>query len=442
MEKILNRLIKYSLIILAIFIPFREILATYTISSIKIIPDIIAYILLLLTIIKNKSKLNLKLYDIFYICFLSFGLISNLINNVSLISYLYQFRSITTMYVIFYVLRNNVLKYEDYKYPLYILYVVAVLLTSFSIIEILTNKCVMFPSSWALAITYKSNYVRAYSLMNNPNTFASFITIILILFNYLIKGEKKYQKVIKILFNIIILLGVFLSASRSAMVAIAFYFIYLVIVSTKNKSYKEIIIFLVILIVSFLITIAISNITDNLAIRCDASRLINTTNDESTQDKNKEPSVVNRFEEMASGKTIDNSVADGRIYHIKMGLKVFADHPLFGSGFGTFGSSASLIITPDIYEHYNLYKGFYADNEYIKVLAETGFIGALLYVSFVLSLFLNYRKEKINILLFVVFFFFGLLYNVFEIQALCFIFYLAINVIQIYNKKESSKNGK
>ena len=66
---------------------------------------------------------------------------------------------------------------------------------------------------------------------------------------------------------------------------------------------------------------------------------------------------------------------------------------MIGTGFGTFGSAASLMITPDIYSKYNLSSDFYSDNEYIKVVVEAGIVGTIAFGLFILSLLYEFFKS-------------------------------------------------
>jgi O-antigen ligase len=56
-----------------------------------------------------------------------------------------------------------------------------------------------------------------------------------------------------------------------------------------------------------------------------------------------------------------------------------ADHPLLGSGLGTFGGSAA--------QKYGYFTGISMDSVWIRVLTETGVIGFALYVSWLAGAF-------------------------------------------------------
>jgi O-antigen ligase len=72
--------------------------------------------------------------------------------------------------------------------------------------------------------------------------------------------------------------------------------------------------------------------------------------------------------------------AVGRVTLLKQGVAMAARHPLFGVGLDNFR----------VYSVYNLY----AHNNYIEILADTGFIGAILYFSIYICILLKIRKVR------------------------------------------------
>ena len=67
---------------------------------------------------------------------------------------------------------------------------------------------------------------------------------------------------------------------------------------------------------------------------------------------------------------------------------------------------------------------FYSDNDYIKIMVETGILGTLVYAGFVLSMFWSQDKNIAQLVLLFIFFFMGMFYNITELQVLCMIFYI------------------
>ena len=373
-NNVFNILVKFVLIFCAIFVPFREIIALYTSNYIKFIPDVIIWITLGLTIAKNKFRINFKKYDLFFISFIFIGFISCVLNSVSIIGFALQVRSIGTMYALFYILRNTQLERKDYSSVINLLVYVNSAIIIIAILEIISNKMLFLPTEWSNSIIFASNYVRAYSLMNNPNTFAMFTFMILILF-YTTNENKISKK--HFLFYLLAFIGIFLSASRSTLIAIIIFFIYLIIKSIYKKYFYNLIVMLSIFVISFISVIGIEYLKQDTEIQSFVQATVNKMNKDdlykddldnkedlgnsnlgttdktpsnsaSTQNgKTEKPqnsiAILDRIDETTSGVTAENSKVDGRIYVIQQGLKIFKKYPILGTGFATFGSAGSRI---------------------------------------------------------------------------------------------------
>lgn len=122
-----------------------------------------------------------------------------------------------------------------------------------------------------------------------------------------------------------------------------------------------------------------------------------------------------RFGEIGDEK-LYSSESNGRLYALEKALAVFRDHPVAGTGFGSFGSSASLAWVPDIYYDYELLEGFYADNQFACVLAETGTVGFVLFMAFLLCVLWQHRENLLKVVTCVIIAWFGVFYNILEIQ--------------------------
>lgn len=115
----------------------------------------------------------------------------------------------------------------------------------------------------------------------------------------------------------------------------------------------------------------------------------------------------------ASHYTYDNN---GRIYSLVNAVRVALDHPVCGSGFGTFGSAASLTWYPTLYMEYSIKTNFYADNQYTCIMAETGFAGLALFLAFLVVTLIRQRRDLLQFLACCIVGVFGLFYNVLEVQ--------------------------
>lgn len=449
MKEVANKTGKYLLLFLAIFIPFRELIALYAGSFIKFLPDVLVWGELLLVLINNKFKFNLKLYDYFFIGFIIIGFFSCLLNSVSFLSFALQARSIGTMYALFYVIRNINIEKNDYKTIVNVLMSVNIVIIIFAILEFFTDKTLFFPKIWAENINFVSNFERTYSLMDNPNTFGIFTFMVMFLVYFANKDSfsKKYFG-----YYILSFLGIILSASRSTLLVVCLFILFLIYESIKKRSCYNLLWFVILIVLSFGIVYSFEKIKLKMEIMNSTeipNKKPNGNSSDCVSDGDINDNIVkpitpgftllDRIKETTSGTTAANSKVNGRLYIIKKGLVIFKDYPLIGTGFGTFGSAASKMITPDIYSKYNLSSNFYSDNEYIKVVVETGIIGTIIFGLFILSLFYEFFKTKsyYKLFIFIVFLFIGMFYNVFEMQVMCYVLYLSFMFLENdYFKKE------
>lgn len=438
-----DRCLKYILFALILVVTFREIIALYTSSFIKFIPDLVIWIMLAyIVIIKNKFKIELRKYDIFFILFLIVGFVSTLLNQTSLLAYALQFRSITTMYALFYCIRNIELDEKDYRFICKEFILILLILCLFSFVEFISNKCLFYPKAWAYSIEFKTNFERVYSLLNNPNTFAMYLIMVMLLMTSF--ESKKLIKLPDLLYFIVIIC-VLLSGSRSAFIAMVLVFTYFVYLIIKNKKYKNILKLVLTLIISIVGLFALNQIKYIANYKCDCNSRFYKSNVEhkpsqdsnpdyekpsiddkpstDKEDNNSSLSIIDRWDETLSGKTTENSSFNGRIYNVRLGLKIMKENLIIGTGFGTYGSAGSRMIYPKMYETYKIPKGFYSDNDYIKIMVETGILGTLVYAGFVLSMFWSQKKNIAQLVLLFIFFLMGMFYNITELQVLCMVFY-------------------
>lgn len=108
---------------------------------------------------------------------------------------------------------------------------------------------------------------------------------------------------------------------------------------------------------------------------------------------------------------------NGRLYSLATAFTIAKDYPIWGVGYGSYGSSASLTREEiPLYEKYDIRVKFYADNQYAAMLAETGFVGFAVFMIFLLATLWHYRKNLLKVAVCVIIAWFGLFYNVLEIQ--------------------------
>lgn len=91
------------------------------------------------------------------------------------------------------------------------------------------------------------------------------------------------------------------------------------------------------------------------------------------------PTFRLRMTNLLSSTYVDKSNNLGRLFRWRQAFVNLTDHPLFGSGLGTFGGSAA--------QKYGYFTGISMDSVWIRVLTETGMVGFALYVSWLSSAF-------------------------------------------------------
>ena len=380
------------------------------------------------------------------------------LNQRGILPFLLELRSLFLYYVLYYILRNTKIEINWNLFSK-VLSLVIFIVSIFSIVEKIFNKDFLFPNAWASSIVYKDNFARVYSVFNNPNTYATFIVLSFFLLNYL-----EYYKDIKCykFIYILLLINLWLSASRSAMIIFAVYiFVYLILI-IKNKYKDKLLNLLVIALISSICIFGISKMSNNyyfatvvdkkpagvidVIIDANGHRHNNPLNPNSNKynsdiiddiAKRESGGLINRILSLFKGNIYDLSTKDGRIYKIMVGIKVFKDYPVIGSGFGTFGDSASLMINPiDFYEKYDLEDNFYSDNQYLTIIVECGILGTVLMAAFVISLIIKYRKNILKLTVVFCVMILCLFYNTLEVQIAMFMFYLFLCLPEKENVNE------
>ncbi|MBR0242646.1 O-antigen ligase family protein [Candidatus Saccharibacteria bacterium] len=409
-------------IFFVVFVCFRDIIALYTTEYIKIIPDIMIFMLFIFVIVKNYKNLKISKGDKIVFSILILGTLISILNQVNLTNIIFQLRSISIIYILYFSTKNLGVEIK-YKKIVYTFCAITIFLTLFSIIEIISEKELLFPEVWKNNIVYSTYIKRAYSLLNNPNTYAAFAIITYIMIDLRDK-KNNFEKVLTVIMFLIALIAVGISASRSGAIAFVIYLIYRFLTSFKNKSKNTKILLagtasLIIIISSIFVSKSLS--------------------DANAHSDHQELPFFNRVVvDVFSGKAFNNNVVDGRIYKINKALELFQDKPLAGFGLGTFGSSGSMRTELPHYQKYEITKDFYSDNEYIVILVETGIIGIVMFSLFVSSFIKENIKSRGLVPIMIVLAFLGLFYNIIEVLPLTF---LSLFAILSTHKKESNSSS-
>lgn len=468
-------LMKGLLLFLLVFIPFRNILETLLGTYIKLIPDIAILLLILFFPILYKEKIKIKSYDICFGMFLLVAFINTVfIQQIGITLYIFEVRSIIIYYLLFFVIRNfefsskyKLLLCKVIRYITYILFVLG-------LVEKLSRKTVLFPKSVADSIIYEDNFARVYSMFFNPNTYGAFLVLSFFIVLYF---EKKQL----LMYKITVMVSLLLSMSRSSILLLMFFLVmYAVVIERKTILKNKIKVcgqVLFVLLVSLSCYTVCEYTADKFwtakqeksqeyvvdadvktakkvgedAGNTAGSSTVTKQNGEAesnaqgeteqvqTPVKEKTTTVYDRIGELNTEEIVEKSQTDGRLFFLMKGIEIFKDYPILGTGFGTYGSAASMNWEPPIYEEYGLPYGFYADNEYIKDLVETGLVGVILFGAFLLSILYAYRTRHFAVLFCIAVGWFGLFYNVFEVQIVAYLLWLLLGIESKRNENEKDR---
>ncbi len=408
----------FLILFLCAFIPFRtplmQISGKYVEMGIKIIPDLLIATLFVWYLLHKKFRVKLLLQDYFIIAFMLAGFISTIfINNAGIIRYIFQVRSIFIYYVLYFVLRNFGYGKKEYIKMVRMLQVVTCILFVLSIIEKVTSKTVLFPISVAQSILYPSNFARAYGMFCNPNTFGLFLVLVLFLTLFI---SIHFKEKTNIFIYIAIYSSVLLTMSRSTIIILIVGLIVTIVykIITNKSSIKALLKKLALSTVIILACVIVLDVIVSFSSSLYYKNVIANSNNIAENSLNID--VKDRLGQMGKDEIIEQSESNGRLYVVKKGIEIFRDYPIMGTGFGTYGSAASLNWESSLVKKYDLPFPLYSDNEYIKILVEGGIVGTILFIGFLLSLLWYYRKDLFKILICVTIGWFGLFFNIFEVQ--------------------------
>ncbi|MFX3675280.1 MAG: O-antigen ligase family protein [Paenisporosarcina sp.] len=433
---------KDSMFLLLFYFPLRSFLIEIN-PSLKLIGDLIivaAFLRVVWNSRKNpKTIIQFEKFEWAFIAFLVVGSISALITGVSVGAIVFQLRAFAITFLIIYVVKRLGISRKDIKMFLWTTLIVAMILVVQGLVEKLSMRSAWMPELWINRSLSSNNRSRIYGLINNPNVLAVFLTISAILTAYLKMQLPKTK--IQWLLNVALVLmsGVWiLTYSRGTWIAFA---IGLAIYVLFTRNWKFLLKTAVVVGLSLvLVTIP----TTYTAIWIKANTDIGDFARTGQPEDNGFETETNRIRGTFNSSTFEKSMTTGRLFIVVKGFDIFKDHPIIGTGFATYGDSASKSFSSPIYDDYNINYNIYADNQYIQVITQTGIVGVLLFAVFLLGmliLFWRYRKTSPYAIPMVAgliaIFWCGLIYNIWEDKTFTMYFYfITAAFLLLVTKKE------
>lgn len=430
------------LMLLIILIPIRPFLIEFN-PGFKVLGDALVGLLFLRTLYDYRKDLkSLFVFHPFELAFLAFGIIGTIsafLTGVSLTSIIVQLRAYFLFYLLFYVVKRMDFSASSLKKLSVTTFVTAVVLSLHGFVEKISDKTMLMPEAWQSWPLSATNWMRVYGLIKGPNELSLYLLIAFIISLYLVKqSEGKFKYLV---YTGLALIGttILLTYSRGTLLTlIAFLLVYMVLF----RKIKKIVPPLLIAALSVVLFTGVNQAADMYYDQYIAFETGDLPSEE--EDAEQESKGKKRYSETFSDETINQSSNSGRIYYVKKAIEVFKDHPVIGTGFGTFGGSATLANSSPIYEEYGIESNFYSDNQYILILAETGVMGiiAILIVGYFLAA-IAWKKRKefyapLYVYLLVAIAVGGAVYNILENDSFMMFFFILLGFI-FQNKKLNDK---
>lgn len=429
---------KHGLYLLLLYVPIRPFLTEVN-AGMMLAGDAITFAVLLRVLWDTsrnwKSWFQFKLFEWAFFSFLILGSLVGLKTGSSIGAIVFQLRTFLIMYLLYYIVSRIKVNKEDYAHFAWVTVLASIVVSIHGLIEKLSLRQLLLPEAWSEKVLSTTNAVRIYGLTGNPNSLAIFLgfTIVLVLFLlHHINGKQR-----KILYaSLTLFMGIFLlTYSRGTWIALVIGIAVFIILSKNLKILKP-------LIITGLLGFLLVYLPTNFGVQAVERWGFEGGGSGGAG------SFKNRLKATFDEENVDLMVQSGRIFYIKKGFEVFMDYPVVGTGFATFGDSATLSYGSPIYEEYGIRseiyggKNFYSDNQYIQVIAETGVIGVILFAFFLLGMLLIFWKNREKdgnfsyflIALWISTAAMGMYYNIWELKLFTLYYFLILGAYAVRHK--------
>lgn len=385
-----------------------------------------------------RSLFHFHWFELALFAFCAVGTISAFFNDVSIMAIITQLRAFLLTYAIFYIMKRLVLTKNDIQWYLWTTFFVASVLSILGIVEKISDKTWLFPVAWEMFASSPTNGGRVYGLAKNPNVLASFLVIAIFTSFYLKKQLSNWK--LWMVWVGIILIGItsVLTYSRGTLLALM---VSMIIYILWKREWKNLMQFSAVFVVSVGLAMGVVEpATKFLAIESTDPLPPANPSDDNEDSWGEANAQQTRVIETFSSDTVGLSQTGGRLWILDKGLTVFGDYPMAGSGFATFGDSASLAYGSPIYESYEMRSGIYSDNQYIQVMAQTGMLGVITFGAFLVIIFSMLIKRRhepgvaFTLLLFIAIVASSVVYNTWEDKAVTLFIFGLLGIVFSHNK--------
>ncbi|WRP06358.1 O-antigen ligase family protein [Rossellomorea aquimaris] len=443
---------KNGLLLLFVYFPIRPFLIEIN-NGFKLLGDVVIVFLFVLTIIeyikhkKSLSPLTKYLVTIGIPLFCLTGTIAAFTTGVDLEAIVFQNRAFLITFLLVFVVGELTFTRKDIKRFVGITVIMGTILSIHGLIEFISSRTLFVPEAWENWNLSSVNEMRVYGLTANPNVLGTYLSICLFATLYAYQTFQKYKW--PLISAAILMLGVLcLTYSRGSILAFGIAFILYILLRKDWKMLKSFVAVVVIglCIIYYPANAAKTFVAQESPDRTNPSSQVDEQDNEEEKDHNKtnqRPSSTfsNRFKEIFSDDIIQKSTEWGRLYVVFKGIDIYMEHPVIGTGFGTFGDSATLSYGSPISDQYGLPDRMYSDNQYIQFLVQTGTIGTFFVLFFIVGIMIQLwkrRDETISPVLFSLILaalLMALFYNVLEEKILTLYFYTLLGYF-LYKERD------
>lgn len=423
---------KKAILLLLLYVPIRPFLIELN-PSLRLAGDLMIAGAFLNVVWQSRhnlrSLLSFHVFEYGYFAFLIIGSFSAIVNRIEIGPIVLQLRAFIIFYLIYYIVKRLDIKKEDIIQVLHVFIWTTLLIIIQALIEKLSIRGLFMPEAWKQLPLSSKNRVRIYGMVGNPNVLGIYLGFAYFLFYYAKKYILHYNKVwMQILQYVTI--GIFvLTYSRGTWIGFLIIALVYVIASRNFVLFKTIVIQVAIALVVIVLPInLLTNFIEDTSIGQEKVQNIQKF------DVGGSSGFVDRVGSTFSDDTITGSQSSGRLFIVKKGFEVFKDYPIMGTGFSTFGDSASLSRISPISAKYEIGRTFYSDNQYIQIIVQTGILGVISFAVFLLGMLVALVKTKrsklTKLMIGIVFgaFFMGLVYNLWEADVFTLLFFAFLAV--------------
>lgn len=428
-----------SILFLVIYVNIRPFLIEVN-SGMKLIGDLIIFVVLAWILFQYRRNIRalftFKWFEWAYFAFILFGSIVGLLNDVAPAAVIFQIRTFIIMYLLYYTISRMALSDRWLKSLAWVTVWTNIIMSLHGLVEKLSLRQLLLPEEWKYKVLSATNAVRIYGLAGNPNSLALCVFFGLVGLVYLqhIYQANKYKWTFRML--LVLFLGILiLTYSRGTWISALTFGIIFIVLTRKWYLLKRFV---------------LAGITSVVLIYYPVNFTVDYLKNLGVEIEDRPPSVGSigeRFGETFDEKNIALMTESGRFFYIRKGFEIFSDQPITGTGFGSFGGSATLSYGSPIYDHYgissDIYGGkyFYSDNQYIQVIAETGVIGVLIFAVFLLGmLWFFWKARKTNFGAFMIALWFstgvsGMYYNIWELKMYTLFYFILLGAFVAFSNQ-------